>query len=279
MNRIAAFVRNHRKHLEAAAELSDKDPSRLVTFRSAKLWRRVKEALDDQETVKLYFSPNGTDGLVEYEGTLKALVLNPEFGEQETDAALGWDLPDTQDEGLWEDNKSRVRTLYIVSNCRKLKHSFPMTELIKVTDSVPISANYGYSYVPVYERDLDGQDVEKNPDEVDDPKKYYEGAVHTVSVNAFERNSLARNKCIERYGCTCSVCDFNFEVFYGDIGTGFIHVHHLTPLAEVDSRYSVDPVQDLRPVCPNCHAMIHKRIPPFTLDEMKKIVNQNKNDS
>lgn len=278
MNRIAAFVRNHRKYLEAAAELSGKDPSRLVTFRSAKLWRKVKEALDDQETVKLYFSPNGADGLVEYEGTLKALVLKPEFGEQETDAALGWDLPETKDEGLWEDTKCGVRTLYIVSNCRQLEHGFPMTQLIKVSDDAPISANYGYSYVTVYERELDGQDLEKNPDEVDDPRKYFEGAVHTVSVNAFERNSLARSKCIERYGYKCSVCDFSFEEAYGSIGIGFIHVHHLTPLAKVDSRYSVDPVQDLRPVCPNCHAMIHKRTPPYTLDEMNHILNKKNDD-
>lgn len=278
MNRVAAFVRNHRKYLEAAAELADNDPSRLVTFRSAKPWRRVKEALDYQETVKLYFSPNGADGLVEYEGTLKALVLEPEFGEQETDAALGWDLPETKEEGLWEHIKRDVRTLYIVSNCRQLEHGFPMTDLIKVSDNAPISANYGYSYVAVYEREPDERDVEKNPDEVDDPKKYYEGAVRAISVNAFERNSLARSKCIERYGYTCSVCNFNFEEAYGDIGAGFIHVHHLTPLAKVDTRYSVDPVQDLRPVCPNCHAMIHKRMPPYSVEEMKQILNNKMND-
>ncbi len=36
------------------------------------------------------------------------------------------------------------------------------------------------------------------------------------------------------------------------MGEGFIHVHHLKPLSEVGYEYRVDPIRDLRPVCPNC---------------------------
>ena len=56
------------------------------------------------------------------------------------------------------------------------------------------------------------------------------------------------------------------------MGAAYIHVHHLKPLATIGSEYEVDPIRDLRPICPNCHAMIHKREPPYTIEEMKQIV-------
>ena len=48
----------------------------------------------------------------------------------------------------------------------------------------------------------------------------------------------------------------------------YIHVHHLRPLSEIKASYVVDPKEDLRPVCPNCHAVIHLRKPSFTLEEV-----------
>ena len=73
---------------------------------------------------------------------------------------------------------------------------------------------------------------------------------------------IARKKCIEHYGAKCAVsnCGFDFEKLYGDIGKGFIHVHHLTQLSDIGQGYEVDPIKDLRPVCPNCHAMLHQKI-------------------
>jgi 5-methylcytosine-specific restriction protein A len=51
--------------------------------------------------------------------------------------------------------------------------------------------------------------------------------------------------------------------------TGFTHVHHLKLLSTVGSGYQVDPIEDLRPVCPNCHAVIHRREPPYSIDEVR----------
>ena len=56
---------------------------------------------------------------------------------------------------------------------------------------------------------------------------------------------------------------------YGPLAEGFIHVHHLKPLAQVGEAYNVDPVADLAPVCPNCHAMIHRRREPYGIDELR----------
>jgi hypothetical protein len=104
---------------------------------------------------------------------------------------------------------------------------------------------------------------------------FIEGYKMPVFVNKYERNLNARRKCIEYYGAVCRACDFDFEREYGGIGKGFIHVHHLIPISQIGELYSINPIKDLIPVCPNCHAMIHKRKPiPFTIDEIKEKLNK-----
>lgn len=88
---------------------------------------------------------------------------------------------------------------------------------------------------------------------------FSEGASSQVIQTRYERSLGAREVCIEHYGYSCAVCDFNFEERYGDRGKDFIHIHHLTPVANIKSNYRVDPIKDLRPVCPNCHAMLHRK--------------------
>lgn len=101
-----------------------------------------------------------------------------------------------------------------------------------------------------------------------------EGAVSRVSVNAYERNPEARRRCIKAHGIECCICGFNFGVVYGEVAEGYIHVHHLRPLSGIEGEYHVDPVADLRPVCPNCHAVIHWRIPAFTIEEARALLKQ-----
>lgn len=96
------------------------------------------------------------------------------------------------------------------------------------------------------------------PDEVhEQPTEFTEGSIKQVTVNAYERNPKARAACIAKYEAICWVCDFNFEAIYGAIGKGFIHVHHKIDIATVGESYQVDPINDLIPVCPNSHAMLH----------------------
>ena len=64
----------------------------------------------------------------------------------------------------------------------------------------------------------------------------------------------------------------SFEETYGEIGKGFIHVHHKKPLATTRKDYVIDPVKDLVPVCPNCHAMLHTSDPPLSVDELKSLI-------
>lgn len=113
-------------------------------------------------------------------------------------------------------------------------------------------------------------------EQVSEDVEYVEGAVRVVSVNAYERSTAARQACIEHWGTRCCVCDFDFEQIYGGIGKDYIHVHHLVSLAEITEEYEVDPVNDLRPVCPNCHAMIHTQHPPLTMKRLRQIVRRNR---
>ncbi|MBY4677442.1 HNH endonuclease [Marinobacterium arenosum] len=109
------------------------------------------------------------------------------------------------------------------------------------------------------------------PDDLDEPEVLLEGHKKRVFVNSYERNPRARAKCVEHYGTTCSVCEMNFGEVYGELGQGFIHVHHLLPVSQLGKEYEVDPVLDLRPVCPNCHAMLHRRNPPLSISELKEM--------
>ena len=104
------------------------------------------------------------------------------------------------------------------------------------------------------------------------PRTLPEGAKRQIVVNAYERNAKARQLCIDHFGYTCAVCDFSFGETYGEFIDGFIHVHHLTPLHEIDEEYDVDPINDLIPVCPNCHAAIHYGGENRTVDELKAMM-------
>jgi predicted HNH restriction endonuclease len=99
-----------------------------------------------------------------------------------------------------------------------------------------------------------------------------EGAARSILVNAYERNRRAREKCIQHYGRTCAVCGFAFGARYGEPATGYIQIHHVVPIARVRKEYRLNPIADLRPVCPNCHAVIHRREPPFSIDEVKQML-------
>jgi len=113
------------------------------------------------------------------------------------------------------------------------------------------------------------------PEELSDETEIFlEGAVKRIAVNAYERNPQARAACLRAHGLSCAVCDFNFASVYGEIGENFIHVHHLKPIALTDSEYTINPVEDLRPVCPNCHAMLHRRKGPipYSIEELAAFI-------
>jgi 5-methylcytosine-specific restriction enzyme A len=109
-------------------------------------------------------------------------------------------------------------------------------------------------------------------DEQDLPRLRTEGTKRSRLITTYERNPQAREDCIKHYGTTCFACGISFEKHYGSIGKGFTHVHHVIPVSDIKKEYEIDSIADLRPVCQNCHAMIHKRTPPYSIDEIKDMM-------
>ena len=56
--------------------------------------------------------------------------------------------------------------------------------------------------------------------------------------------------------------------------TTFPH-HRAKPISEINEKYIVDPIEDLRPVCPNCHRALHSKNPAYSIEEMKIMLNNN----
>ena len=112
------------------------------------------------------------------------------------------------------------------------------------------------------------------PEEIPADSPLIEGACRTIQVNAYERDPEARRRCIAAHGTNCGVCGFNFGVVYGPVAEGYIHVHHIRPLAEVGEAHTIDPVEDLIPVCPNCHAVLHRQRPAFSIEEVRAFLRR-----
>lgn len=94
----------------------------------------------------------------------------------------------------------------------------------------------------------------------------------SVLVNKYERDPAKRLQCLNHFGYSCQICSFSFEELYGDLGKNFCHVHHIEPLSEVGGEFDIDPKKDLIPVCPNCHAMLHKKNPALKPKELIKLL-------
>jgi len=107
---------------------------------------------------------------------------------------------------------------------------------------------------------------------------FKEGKVYEIKVNLYERDKKARKICLEKYGFLCKICGFNFEEKYGPIGKGKIHVHHIVPVSEYKKEYILNPEKDLIPVCPNCHLILHSKNEPFSIEELKQILDERKNE-
>lgn len=116
----------------------------------------------------------------------------------------------------------------------------------------------------------------KIPD-VKDPDEYKEGRVSYVHAVGYERNQDARKACIAHYGYKCAICGFDFEKVYGEIGRDFIEVHHIIPIHERKGEYAVNPITDLRPLCSNCHSMVHRRNPVYKIEEIMKFITDSTN--
>lgn len=190
----------------------------------------------------------------------------------------------------WDDNRSGD-ALYVMARFDALldPDRDGVLPLAKLQDGPLGAVNWrtqssGISIPPVAAAELEsrwrafleerGQSPAMAPDDVATPSLYYEGVSRTVSVNAYERDPRARKACIDHYGAVCSACDLDFRTMYGKLGQGFIHVYHIVPLSKIGKSYVVNPIKDLRPVCPNCHAMLHRAPEVLTVEQLREIIRK-----
>ncbi len=202
--------------------------------------------------------------------------------------------------GAWDYNIDTNKTLILDEDCRmKNGHRFGPMKLSKEHLKLVHEEEYrlkifimfpydnGKSGMKDFDTELTEKKLQKEgnkwyavdfvfqtADEIENPQEYYEGATKQVFVNSYERNPEARRKCLEKHGYKCAACKFDFKQVYGEIGKEYIHVHHKIPLSEIKKEYKVNPTEDLIPVCPNCHAMIHRNKEYLTVEELKKLIKK-----
>jgi predicted HNH restriction endonuclease len=104
--------------------------------------------------------------------------------------------------------------------------------------------------------------------------KYIEGALRNVVMKGHERSPKARQACLKHYGYNCYACGTNLYTRYRGLSSEFIHVHHEKPLGTTSGPREVDPVADMKPLCPNCHGVIHSRKPPYSIAQLKEMLRE-----
>lgn len=107
-----------------------------------------------------------------------------------------------------------------------------------------------------------------------------EGKASKRYITTYERSPRYRKQAIAIHGDSCFACGFNFGDFYGDYGDGYIHIHHVIPVAEFETSKMIDPETDLVPLCANCHSIVHRRKDrTLSVAELKSLIAYNSKHS
>jgi hypothetical protein len=105
-------------------------------------------------------------------------------------------------------------------------------------------------------------------DSSDDILSAIEGELGSPSVKR-KRCSELRLAALKKWGNRCSCCGYSFADDFDGLRKDCIEIHHLNQLALNPGRLVT--VDDLRPLCPNCHRAIHTRDPAYSITELKKM--------
>lgn len=112
-----------------------------------------------------------------------------------------------------------------------------------------------------------------------------EGKVSTKTAIVKERSQKLRRAAIEHYTVdgkiVCSVCGFDFKKIYGELGDGYIQMHHENPVYQYSDdgfeTYISEAVKNMKPLCANCHCMVHRNKGRLiSITELKAIVDGSK---
>lgn len=96
-------------------------------------------------------------------------------------------------------------------------------------------------------------------------------AVRWSLASRYESDPDAARICLVQHGSTCSVCGLDPQAVFGAQGSEVLQVHHIVPPGLLTADYELDPVTDLVPLCPTCHAVVHTGFPdPYTPAELRR---------
>ena len=114
-----------------------------------------------------------------------------------------------------------------------------------------------------------------------------EGSASVRESIVKERSRKLRDAALAHYTqdgkITCAVCGFDFEKTYGAVGKGYIQMHHEQPICQYSDegfqRYMGEAIQHMKPVCANCHCMLHRsRDHILTIAELIQMMNNTDSD-
>ncbi|MCT4628296.1 HNH endonuclease [Winogradskyella sp.] len=201
-----------------------------------------------------YDTLNGDRAVLEFEHSLK-------------NSRDGFDsyFPETNREG-WKDEDGNPANLTGFS--ADVYSEFINKDEIQIWSIIKSYLDIDYKIKPVIFNDLIAEDNAGS----DSNKTRTEGGIKVRISKTIERSPKLRQEALNIHGYKCQVCNFDFELTYGDWGKEFAEVHHVKPLSELKGeKYETDPYKDLAVLCANCHRMLHrKKGITLTLEELRK---------
>lgn len=212
------------------------------------------------------------------------------------DTAIAQELVDPQPE-QWEDadwyaisNKYAVepmREINITHIADKLRFNSRASEMLDIVEG-RVDANqlttlrqlsitsaqllddvwYNEAYTP--------QSIQDFLELTEDDIAYSEGKVVVRTVKQRQRSrklvSDAKSQFRETHAgrLFCEVCGFDYEVAYG---VEYIEAHHTEPLSSLSDE-TENTTESVVLLCANCHRVAHNRTPPYSIEELKSMLNK-----
>jgi predicted HNH restriction endonuclease len=133
----------------------------------------------------------------------------------------------------------------------------------KITKTGPIQISYCRTSIS----------QEKGPISLEIEESFLEGGIAEITLELKHRDLQLRKKAIEANGgYFCSICGFDFEKYYGELGKNFIEVHHKIPISDGERQNTTN---DVVVVCANCHRILHRNGKmPVPVEQLKKEIRE-----
>ena len=196
-----------------------------------------------------------TEKLTEFEGIIPLTAINDFYGKNATGYAAGHILGFEYDAFNMPDNDTLIRDL------QKILEAYSVL-FFKNTNT---DEDYSFKY----EED---ENLTASKD-IDDKEKIIMEKRTYRCHRRIERSSNYAKEVKKVHGLQCECCNLDFGKQYGEIGEGFIEVHHMIPLSSLtpESYKAYNIEKDFAVLCPNCHRMIHRLPDPSDLETLKKL--------